>query len=297
MKFTNKRNTIYLALLAIVSLTSFANAQITVSAKAQKTQFIAHEPTRINITITNLAGQPIQFKNTADNPWIEFIVENTGGNPLHAINRVSYKATNVPTGRTVTTSFTVSDTFDLSQPGNYSAYAIVRMPGQDVNQGIRSNKVHFTVVKGYVSWRQKAGVPGTAGDTREFRIMSVSGNGKSELYVQVEDVKRGRMLATYSMGRNLSFRQFKATIDRASNLHVLFLTTPEMHCHTIVNPAGVTMRRVYHKRGPAGGTPKLFTTDTGTVGVIDSTIFDAKKEKEKKREIHNLSELPGGISQ
>ncbi len=297
MKSNKKQNSIYLAILALMSLASMASGQITVFAESQKRQFIAHEPTRINITITNRAGQPINFRNTQENPWIEFIVENTNGRPLHALNKVAYKPTTVPTGRTVTTSFTVSNTFDLSQPGNYSAYAIVRMPGQDVKQGIRSNKVHFTVINGFVSWRQKAGVPGTAGDTREYRIMNVSGNGQSDLYVQVEDVKRGRMLATYSMGRNLSFRQFKATTDRASNLHVLFLTSPDIHCHTVVNPAGKPIKRIYHKLGPGGTTPKLFTTDTGTVGVIDSTIYDPKKEKEKKRQIHNLSELPNGISQ
>ena len=276
----------------ITVLTS--SAQILVQAKA-KSEFLAFEKAQINITITNRAGQPIQFKNTRDTRWIEFVVEKKAGDPIHAAKMTAYKATSIPTGRSVTSTFTINTAYDLSQPGNYSAYAIVRLPGQTITEGFRSNRVFFSITKGYVSWKQKAGVPGTAGDTREYRLINFSGKEKSELYVQVEDVKRGRMLATYSMGRNLNFRKFTATVDGKSNLHILFLTSPTLHCHTIVNPNGKTTRREYHKKSPGGLNPTLITTNTGIVGVVNSTIYDPAQEQEKRRQIHNLSEIPVGM--
>lgn len=291
---TTPQKTIAALCLTLLSML-ISSAQITVNAKSLKKEFLAFEKAQLSVTITNRAGQPIKFKNTLDTRWIEFVVEKQAGPPIHAAKLVAYKAVTIPTGRTVTSTFTINQAYDLSQPGNYSAYAIVRMPGQSVKEGFRSNRVFFSIVKGFVTWRQKAGVPGSARDTREYRLINVSGNERSELYVQVEDVKRGRVFATYSMGRNLSFRKFKATLDNKNNLHVLFLTTPTLHCHTVVNPAGKTIRREYHKKASNGLSPRLITTNTGVVGVVNSTVFDPKKEQEQRRQIHNLSELPVGL--
>ncbi len=291
IKFNKALLTICISLLSLIT----ASAQINVQAKGAKSEFLAFEKAIISITITNRAGQPIQFKNTRDARWIEFVVEKNAGDPIHAAKMTAYKAPTIATGKSVTSSFTINTAYDLSQPGNYTAYAIVRLPGQSVKEGFRSNKVFFSIVKGYVSWRQKAGVPGTAGDTREYRLINVSGNERSDLYVQIEDVKRGRMIVTYSMGRNLNFRKFKATLDKKNNLHVLFLTTPTLHCHTVVNTAGKTIRREYHKKAPSGLSPSLITTNTGIVGVVNSSIYDPKKEQEQRRQIHNLSELPVGL--
>jgi len=296
MKFNsnNLHKALIVACVSLITMLS-ASAQIQVQAKTSKKEFLAFEKAKINITITNRAGQPIRFNNTRDARWIEFVVEKNGGSPIHAAKVTSYKAPTVATGRSVTSTFTMNTAYDLSQPGNYSAYAIVRLPGQSVKEGFRSNKVFFSIVKGYVTWKQKAGVPGTAGDTREYRLINVSSNEKSELYVQLEDVKRGRMLVTYSMGRNLNFRRFKATLDNKNNLHVLFLTTPTLHCHTVVNTSGKTIRREYHKKGPSGLSPSLITTNTGVVGVVNSSVYNPEAEQEQRRQIHNLSELPVGL--
>ena len=194
----------------------------------------------------------------------------------------------------MTTAFTLNTMYDLSPSGNYTAYAIVRMPGQDMTQGIRSNKVHFTINKGHATWRQRAGVPGTRGGTIEYRIMNVANGDRSDLYVQVEDVKRSRILATYSMGRSLTFSNYKATLDSKSNLHVLFLTSPTLHCHTVVNYAGKTILREYHKKA-SGGSPRLVTVPSGQVGVANSILYDPAKEAKKRSQIHKLSELPNGL--
>ncbi len=273
----------------------WSTAQISVMAKSAKAEFIAFEKANIYITITNRAGQPVQFKSSSGVPWIEFIVENYAGTPIHRAKNVSYKGAVVATGKSVTSAFTLNQAYDLSKPGNYSAYAIVRMPGQALKDGFRSNKVFFTIINGYVTWKQKAGVPGGKGDMREYRILNVTGKDKSELYVQVKDVRNERMLATYTMGRNLSFRKFNATTDGKNNLHVLFLTSPKLHCHTVVNTKGKTIYREYHMKSAQGLTPKLITTNSGVVGVVNSTIYDPKKIQEKRRQIHNLSELPVGL--
>lgn len=272
-----------------------AYSQVVLNGAMSKKQYVAYEPVNFSLTMTNRAGQPIDFVNKLRIKWVEFVVERTGGQTVFAVQNAIYAPTRLNTGETKTSNFNLSTNYDLSQPGNYTAYAVVRMPGQSAQEGTRSRKVHFTVIKGHVSWQQRAGVPGAPGDTREYRIMNVNSNEHTELYVQVEDVKRGKMLATYSMGRNLSFRKFTATLDGRNRMHCLFLTTPAIWSHTIVDAAGKTVRRQYHKKGPGGSIPKLITTSAGVVGVINSSFYDPKKEQDMRSKIHNLSELPLGM--
>jgi len=281
--------------LAMISIVSQAYSQIVVSAKMNKKQLIAYEDVNISLTITNRAGQQIDFVNKFDSKWVEFIVERRGGETVFAQQNTVYAPMRLPTGETRTSSFRLNSSYDLSAPGNYTAYAVVRMPGQSVAQGTKSGKVHFNIIRGVPSWKQRAGVPGTPGDTREYRLINVLSERFTELYVQVEDVKRAKMLATYSLGRNLEFRDYKATLDSSNRLNVLFQTTPEIYSHTIVEPSGKLIRRAYHKKGPGGTAPKLITTQSGVVGVAGSTPYDPEKENDLRSKIHNLSELPLGL--
>ncbi len=288
--------TIFSISMLVMLQTQTAKCQLLVSAKMNKKQVVAYEDVKLAVTLTNRAGQPIKFVNKMRRKWIEFVVERGNGQQtVFAKKDAIYAPALLNTGETRTSNFTLNSSYDLSQPGNYTVYAIVRMPGQSAEQGTRSQKVHFTVIRGHASWKQRAGVPGAPGDTREYRLMNVSSDRFTELYVQVEDVKRGRMLATYSMGRNLAFREFSATLDNKNRLHVLFLTTPTIYSHTVVDAAGKTVRRQYHKKGSGGSVPKLITTNSGVVGVMNSTPYDPKKANDLRSKIHNLSELPLGL--
>ncbi len=287
-------------LITIFSITflllqaQLAHSQIVLNASMTKQQYVAYEAVKLNVTMTNRAGRPIQFANKYGEKWVEFVVRRSNKDSVFTLKDVVYKPVRLNTGETRTSTFTLNNSFDVSQTGNYSAYAIVRMPGQGTSEGVRSKKVFFTVVKGIATWKQRAGVPGTAGDTREFRILNVT-NGHSELYVQVEDVKRNKVLATYSMGKNLSFRKYSATLDNKNRMHILFLTKPTIFSHTVVDSRGKTVRREYHKKGPGGRTPRLITTNSGVVGVMNSTRFNPEKMQEARLKIHNLSELPLGL--
>ncbi len=272
-----------------------AYGQLGVMAKIGKGQYVAYEDVKMSVTMTNRAGQPIAFSNKHRNKWIEFVVERGNGHPVFAIQDSVYTPMKLKTGETQTSSFRLNNSYDLSASGNYTAYAIVRMPGETPQQGTRSKKVHFTVINGHVTWKQRAGVPGAPGDTREYRIMNVTSNENTELFVQVEDVKRGKILATYSMGRNLAFRNYSATLDNKNRMHVLFLTTPTIYSHSVIDASGKTVRRQYHKKGAGGVVPKLITTDNGVVGVMNSTVYDPEKQQDLRSKIHNLSELPLGL--
>lgn len=282
--------------LAFISISSSLQAQVSLGVKTNRKQYISFEPIKVSVSIANQSGAPMVLKNGNGASWVEFVVRNQSGRAISQLRQESYSGTTIPTSERVTSSFTLNNSFDLSEPGNYSVYAIVRTPNQGPGQGTRSQSVFFTVNRGVPNWRTKVGVPGVAGDQREYRILKSSGDGPPKLYVQVEDVKRGHMLASYSLGNVLSFRKAQKQIDRQNNLHVLFMASPELYCHTVVNISGKTTKRQYHKS--VGNTnPFLFTGDQGQVVVANSKVYDPAKEAEERNKFHKLSEVPNGYNQ
>lgn len=286
-----------LLLLATLLMSQTVFGQLSATLKANRQQFVAFEPVNVTVTITNLSGQPLTLHNKTNQPWIEFFVKDHTGRNVLATNDVSYSPISIPTGQTISSTFTLNKSFNLTNPGNYTVFGVVRMPGEDARSGTRTTSAHFSVTRGVVAWSQSVGVPGTAGDKRVYRLISFGGNQEyPELYVQVEDERRGRMLATYSMGRYITFRKFQTALDGENNLHVLFQTNPSVACHTVVNPAGTTIKRNYHKNA-ATGNPRLVPATTGEVAVVNSIPYDPQKEAEEKAKFHGLSEVPGGFEQ
>jgi len=285
----------------LILLTAFLislplSAQISVSVKSNNKQYLSYEPIHVTVTIANQTGSPLTLRNTGGNSWIEFIVRNQSGRVINKVKELGYKGTTIPTAERIQSSFILNNTYDLAQPGNYNVSAVIRTPTQGHSEGTRSAQAYFTVNRGVPTWRTKVGVPGVAGDEREYRILNYSGSGTPQIYVQVEDVKRGHMLATYSMGRILAFRKALKATDRSNNLHVLFLTTPELYCHTIVNTSGKTTKRNYYK-SVSSTHPELMTHKDGGVSVINATFYDPAKEMEEKEQFHKLSEMPEGFEQ
>ena len=285
-----------LLILSALLISSNLYAQITVNVTPSRKQYLSYEPIKVQVSISNQAGRPLTLRNTGGNSWVEFVVKNQSGRVVNQISPSSYAGTTIPTGETIRSTFSLNNHYDLAQPGNYSVYAVIRTPEQDGKQGTRSRQNYFTVNRGVPSWRAKIGVPGVAGDQREYRLIDYNNGESPQLYVQVEDVKRGRILGCSSMGCNLSFLKALKAIDKENNLHVLFMTTPELYCYSLIDTSGKTTKRLYHK---AIGTtkPYLHTHDDGSVVVANSTLYDPEKEAEEQKKFHNLSEVPGGFDQ
>ncbi|WP_018970253.1 hypothetical protein [Rubritalea marina] len=287
---------LFLISIVLVSVSSCLEAQISLGVKTNRRQYISYEPIQVTVSIANQSGGPMVLKNSRGAPWVEFVVRNQSGKAISKLREANYSGTTIPTAERVKSSFTLNNTFDLSEPGNYSVHAIVRTPNQGPGEGSRSQSVFFTVNRGVVNWSTKVGVPGVAGDQREYKLLKSSGDGPPKLYVQVEDVRRGHMLACYSLGSVLSFREANKAVDRQNNLHVLFMASPELYCHTVVNTSGKTTQRRYHKS--VGTTnPFLYTGNGGQVVVANSQPYDPTKEAEERSKFHKLSEVPNGFSQ
>jgi hypothetical protein len=276
--------------LGMAVLASSLSAQIEVKATMSKRDYVANEPVMVTITITNRAGRDIFLHGNSRQSWLDFIIKNDRGVPLSTFRGTEgFNAVNVPAGRSVSRTVDLSQSFRVTTLGRYGGYATVRMP-DDGETVYSSNRISFAVSSARALYAQKIGVPGSD-STREYRVLTFSNGNKSELYVEVEDGKTGRILRTFSLGESLMFRKPEATVDGANNLSVLFLNTPSVFVHARISPDGKLIGRELFKRGQTG-EPQLTTFANGEVRTAGGVPYDPGAEQAQQAKVRRISERP-----
>jgi hypothetical protein len=278
--------------LALISVTA-AHGQISATLRLNKTQYVAGEAVIGVVTITNNSGQDQVFQTTTRMPWLDFVIKDGKGEPTTPKGRVGFGAVKIPAGQTMAREVVLNSFFQLSDPGSYSVYGVVRTPGQ-MSEGFSTNRLLFNLSAARPYWTQKVGVKGNASKLREFRVLNYSGNQKTELYVQVMDCATGTSIQTYSIGEVLMFRKPQITVDRNQVLHVFFLSGPTMWTHIQVDTNGKLLKREFHIRGPQGD-PQLLAMRDGSIGISNSIPYDPKAAAEAKAKVRKASDRPAGF--
>lgn len=265
-------------------------AQVRVSLKMQKAEYVAHEQVLATVTITNYAGKDLFLHSEGRLSWLDFAVKNQRGVPLSSFRRTAgFRAAKLPAGQSISKTIDLNSIYSVSDMGRYRVSANVRLPGGD-GAMFTSNSQSFNVTKARVLYRQRVGVPGEK-NVREYRMMSFNQNRKSMLYVQVEDISASRVLQTYSLGEALMFRPPKATVDGKNNLHVLYLVSPTLFARSQINTEGKFLGRDFYKRG-ATGSPRLVTFGNGEVKVAGGVSHDPNKPKMARQQIRRITDRP-----
>lgn len=276
-------------LILTLALAGVGTAQLSTSLRLSKKQYVAGEPVLAVVTVTNHAGRPLTFASDGRTQWLTFIVKDSQGETVTSKETIFGKMT-IKAGESLAREVDLSQHFQLSEPGNYSATAVVRMPG-DVGEGSSTNREVFNQTPGTPYWTQKVGIPGRPGQIREYRLLSFNGENRAQLYVQVMDNTTGQNVRTFQLGDVLTLRKPLATVDRQQRMHVMFLATPTMWVHCQVDLNGKLIGRQIHQRA-AQGDPQLLTFADGSVRVGNSIPYDQKAAAEAKAKIRKASDRP-----
>lgn len=281
-------------LLSIVAFSiaclSPATAQLAASLKISKNQHLAGESVMATVTVTNHAGRELVFKSDGRLQWLNFVVRDGKGNPVNPRGNYIFGPMKITAGQTLSREVDLSQHFQLSRPGNFTVAAVVNPPIQGTD-GTTTNRVFFNQSSGTLYWSQKVGLLRDPSHTREFRVLNFSGDSKSLLYAQVMDNMTGDPVRTYPLGEVLMMRKPSATVDRSQRMHVLFLTTPSLWVHSVVDTDGRLVSRKIHQ-SPPQGNPQLLTFPDGSVSVANSIPYDAKAQSEERAKARKASDRP-----
>ena len=276
-------------LAAAISLAALpADAQLAASLKIPKKNHLTGEPVIAVVTITNHSGRDLTLHSDGRYQWLDFMIKRSDGSPVNVRKRPLFGSMKIGAGQTMAREVDLSEHFLLHDPGNFTVTGVVKMPGQTL-EGTSTNRAFFSQINSRPYWTQKVGVRGN--NTREFRLIQFAGDSKTRLFVQIVDGKTGQYVRTFPLGEILTLRKPLVTVDRQQRMHVMFLATPTMWVHCVVDTDGRLVNRQIHRRPPQGD-PKLITLADGSVQVVNSIPYDPKAEAERRAAIRKASERP-----
>jgi hypothetical protein len=277
-------------ILALMVFCSAAHAQLVTALRLNQNQYVAGESVIATISITNHSGRELLFHSDGHTEWLALNVKNHRGNPVNPRARKTFGSLKIGPGQSMSRSIDLSQHFLLTEQGNYSVSALVRMPDGSVTSSA-TNRVLFNLNPGRLYWSQKVGIRGQAGQTREYRILQFSGSQHTKIYAQIIDTRTGIPISTFPLGDMLSIRKPSVTVDGNQRMHVFYLATPTMWVHQVINTDGTIVARNIHQRG-AQGDPKLMTFGDGSVRVMNSIPYDAAAVAAARAKIRKISERP-----
>jgi hypothetical protein len=265
-------------------------AQIAATLGIPKKQHLTGEPVIAVVTLTNHSGRDLVFQSDGRFQWLNFIVRKNNGNTVNGRNAALFGPMKIRAGQTLAREVDLSRHFQLAEPGNFSVTAVIRQPGASSAEA-STNRAFFNQAPGRVYWSRKAGIPGAGATTRDFRVIHFSGDSKSQLYAQIADDMSGQLVRTFLLGDVLMMRKPLVTMDRQQRMHVLFLVTPAMWVHCVIDADGRLVNRQIHQRGPYGD-PQLMAMGDGSVNVANSIPYDPKQAAEQRAKTRKASDRP-----
>lgn len=287
------RHSLSLLLLGLLTLTGVADGQVAVDLKFARRTFLTGEAIPLQVSITNLSGGELAFQGSGQRPWIDFIVKSSRDVPLVPVGAPAFGAVRIPASKTLTRTIDLNQIFPFSELGNFSIYAIVRLPGQH-SDGFQSRRQLFNIATAKPTWSQVVGVPGKPGHSHELRLVRFSADRKDHLYAQIADRKTGRILRTHHLGEALNLRKPTVAVDSSLNMHVLYLATPDFWGHARVGSDGTFIGRDFYRSGPAG-SPGLARLPDGSIQCVGGIFYDPEKEAEELKRTRKASDRPDFI--
>lgn len=276
-----------------------AAAQFATSLVIDRTTFLVQEPIEASVTIMNRSGSDVVMSGrTQRGSWLAFDITDPAGRPLSPVMAGPEAPFVFKAGDTIARKIFITDTFALSEPGNYGIKATVFHPPS--GQYYSSNGERIVVLEQKPFKTFPFGVPEgfrDAGRTREYQLIVFRESDRTTLYSRVVDDRSRASLITAQLGPISLALEPQIAMDRQNRLHAFFLAVPKIFAHLIVNPDGKVAKREY-RRETDGNRPVLVDTGTGEIAVAGGIVYDPAAEAaaaSTRPKGRSASEKPPGL--
>ena len=278
-----------LGALVFLALTSFARAQLQVTAQTERTNFLLYERVDILVTIQNLGETDLILDNNEGHPWLSFLVIKHSGLPVRSERESDFAALNLKVGETKTLRVNITPLFSFREEGEFKVTAVVDLPGQG---DMLSEPVPFVVMRGTKVWSQVRPVDESQ---RLYSLLRFSPDANStKLYLRVEDPSENLVYANLALGDMASYMDPEVNFDPQGNLHVLQPVALSTYLYTRTDRDGKVLNQTIFKTFREVA-PRLAKTEDGNVIVAGGQAVDPNAPRERLSETqHPLKTLPPG---
>lgn len=282
--------------LLFLFLAATAQAQVTVSLKIDRPQYLTHEAVSAVVTITNRSGKELFLQSTTKGTlavsWLDFKMRDGRGKVVARSNQAVFRAAKIPAGQSVARKINLGQMFPLNTSGNFSVVANVR-EGDDLAQPniYTSDSERFSINDGRTLFKQRFGAPGTPAPEREYEVLAYNDGQTTSIYASVLDTKRGTSISTFRLSTALLFRAPQASLDGKNNLHVLYLANPAIYVHAKVDTEGNVIDTKYYQRADTS-TPQLMAFSNGEIVTQGGIPYDPKAAAEARDSARDITDRP-----
>jgi hypothetical protein len=245
-----------------------ALGQMSVEVDFEFEQYLAGEPLRAAVRLTNFSGRTLKLGETPD--WLDVSVESDSG---FVVGRTAdppvVESFELPSSSRATRWVDLVPYFNLGRPGRYRVTATVRI--RELGLELTSKPSAVNISSGTKIWEQDFGLNTAAADAppaievRRYALIQAMNEKKVTLFVRVSDVYEARVFRVSAIGPVLAFSHPEAQVDRSGQLHVLFQTSAKRFTYIITSVDGEIVGRQIHQY--TNTRPKLRIREDGTVVV------------------------------
>lgn len=244
------------------------SAQVTVDVKTDQDEFLPGEDIPAVAHIVNHSGETLNLGN--DNEWLKFSISGRDGYVVLKTGEVPVtRPFTLQSSERATVHVNLAPYFHLPRPGHYLITATLTVPGW--TRQFNSPPKGFNVIQGARLWQERFGVPprGDAPNAMpEMRMYALQEanylHSRLMLYAQVTD-KEGKVTKVIPIGPMVSFSQPEPTVDKFSNLNVLYQDGPKAFSYTVINPDGqLILRQTYDYTT----RPRMVANPDGEIAIV-----------------------------
>jgi hypothetical protein len=269
-----------LGLLLILWLGSACglSAQIAVEVTMDREQFLPNESIPVSVRIVNRSGETIHLGKDAD--WLTFSVESNDGYIVNKSGEVPViKEFDLENSDRATRRCDLVPYYNLGQPGHYSVRATVKI--KPWNMEVTTDPKSFDIIQGTKLWEQDFGVPRQSSanaampEVRKYILQQASflktspdASARTDmgLYLRITDVTGTQCYKLLRVGPMTSASRPEPQLDKASNLHLVYLTGARTYTYSVINPQGEIITRQTFDY--TSSQPRLKINDEGKISVV-----------------------------
>jgi hypothetical protein len=285
-------------LILLLLFTAAVRAQLDVRMEVERGNYISYEPIQATVTVTNTSGADIVLGGPNGTPWLNFMINYDNGKPVTALANTNAQPMMCRAGETISRRFNLPRFFHLIESGGYVAKASIYFA--DLSRWVNSRPIRFTINQApRPRWEKVVALPANhrmAGKYRRYQIFYFNDIQRSYIYARVIDETSGAIIQTQPLSFVESDRTFQPAIDIEQNLHVLYLGSPQVWIHQVINPDGGIVSQQFRKQ--TRGEVTLVSQKNGRFALAGGMPYDPG-EKPKTTgpasSVRRLSDRPRGI--